>query len=89
VGILIEIGRSSRSSYERIRSIATPRWKRPIVVSGRALGRSRARCPSIRQSARCSLFDPVVGEALLLGFFELRGDALDPKVVSVGQRRCA
>ena len=30
------------------------------------------------------LFDPVVGEALLLGFFELRGDALDAKVVGVG-----
>jgi hypothetical protein len=29
------------------------------------------------------LFDPVVGEALLLGFFELRGDAFDAKVVGV------
>ena len=29
-------------------------------------------------------FDPVVGEALLLGFFELCGDALDAKVVGVG-----
>jgi hypothetical protein len=31
--------------------------------------------------------EPVVGEALLLGFFELRGDVLDAKVVGVG-RRC-
>jgi hypothetical protein len=32
------------------------------------------------------LFDPVVGEALLLGFFELRGDAFGAKVVG---SRCA
>jgi hypothetical protein len=30
------------------------------------------------------LFDPVVGEALLLGFFELRRDVFDAKVVGVG-----
>jgi hypothetical protein len=29
------------------------------------------------------LLEPVVGEALLLGFFELRGDAFDAKVVGV------
>ena len=33
----------------------------------------RARCP----------FDPVVGEPLLLGFFELRGDLFDAEVVGV------
>ena len=35
------------------------------------------------------LFEPVVGEALLLGFFELRGNGLDAKVVGVGLRNAA
>jgi hypothetical protein len=30
------------------------------------------------------LFEPVVGEALLLGSFALRGDVFDAKVISVG-----
>jgi hypothetical protein len=36
-----------------------------------------------------SLFDPVVGETLLLGFFDLRSDVFNAKVVGVGQLRCA
>jgi hypothetical protein len=43
---------------------------------------ARRRVPSVGTGVLL-LFDPVVGEALLLGFFELRGDAFDAKVVGV------
>jgi hypothetical protein len=43
---------------------------------------ARRRVPSVGAGVLL-LFDPVVGEALLLGFFELRGDAFDAKVVGV------
>jgi hypothetical protein len=31
------------------------------------------------------VLDPIIGEALLLGFFELRSDAVDANVVGIGR----